>query len=247
MMAMDGTGHLWAATEKGLFVQGKEVMFYRPPHIFQDPVISVATGNAGSMHVGTGHGLFTFRQNGVVDSWTSADGLPVAGAGLVGEDGAGRIWVCSGRTLVMKASGAARFTDQSKLLTSGVTPFGHFYRDQDGALWLPTMNGAMRLFGEQPTMLDASAGLPMRWVRNVFRDREGGLWILGTALARLQGNNRVWNHPLAAGPSGEIVWSMLKDSHGDLLVGTDDGVVRMGASGPVRIPGTEGHRKGTGL
>jgi ligand-binding sensor domain-containing protein len=142
----------------------------------------------------------------------------------------------------MKASGAARFTDQSKLLTSGVTPFGHFYRDQDGALWLPTMNGAMRLFGEQPTMLDASAGLPMRWVRNVFRDREGGLWILGTALARLQGNNRVWNHPLAAGPSGEIVWSMLKDSHGDLLVGTDDGVVRMGASGPVRIPGTEGHR-----
>lgn len=241
-MALDGSGHLWAATEKGLLVQRSDLDFQRHTYAYQGQVVSVFSGRAGSMHVGTEHGLVTFHQDGAIDAWTTMEGLPAAGAKLVGEDGTGRVWVCSGRTLVMKVSGGARFTDQSWMLKAGVTPYGSFLKDQDGALWLPTLKGAVRLFGEQPILLDAAAGLPMRWVRNVFRDREGGLWILGTALARLQGDDRVWNHPLTAAPSGEIVWSMLRDSRGDLLVGTDDGVVRMGASGPVRIPGTEGHR-----
>lgn len=241
-MAMDASGHMWAATDQGLLVQTHDLEFQRHSHPLPGQVLAVTSGRAGAMHVGTDRGLFTFHLSGRVESWTAGDGLPAKGAALVGEDGAGRLWVYSERALVMKPTDATRFTDQSNLLKAGVTPFGVFFKDQDGALWLPTLKGAVRLQGDQPTLLDAAAGLPMRWVRNVFRDREGGFWILGTALARLQGNDRVWNHPLTAGPSGEIVWSMLRDPRGVLLVGTDDGVVRMGPMGPVRIAGTEGHR-----
>ena len=242
-MAIDASGRLWVATSRGLFVQQAQGLdFHRHANAPSGQVLTVESGRSGSMHVGSDQGLFTFHADGSIESWNATHGLPRSGVALVGEDGAGRLWVCTGRMLVMKEPGAGRFTDQSQRLKTAITPFGVFFKDQDGSLWLPTREGTLRLNGAQSTLLDASAGLPMRWVRNVFRDREGGLWILGATLARLQGNDRVWNHPLSAGPSGGVVWSMLRDSQGNLLVGTDDGVVRMTASGVKRIPGTEGHR-----
>jgi len=241
-LAHDAAGRLWAATGQGLFVQSEELVFRRHPQAPPGKLLTVSTGRAGAMHVGTDQGLTTFHRDGSVTSLTTAHGLPEAGAALVGEDGAGRLWVCTGRRLLVKEPGGAQFTDRSRLLKASVTPYGAFYPDYDGALWLPTTLGGLRLQGDGASLLDASAGLPMRWVRNVFRDREGGLWILGTTLARLQGGDRVWNHPVTAGPSGDIVWSMLRDPRGDLLVGTDNGVVRLGPTGVRRIAGTEGRR-----
>ena len=241
-IAMDASGCLWVATSKGLFLQSRELDFRL--HLNPPPgeVLTVETGRAGAMLVGSDCGLSTYRADGSVHAWDSAQGLPGAGAALVGEDGAGRLWVCTGRQLVMKEPKSEQFTNQSTRLKSGLTPYGVFLRDRDGALWLPTLEGALRLDGSQSTLLNASAGLPMRWVRNVFRDREGGLWMLGATLARLQGNDRVWNHPLIAGPSGGVVWSILRNRQGELLAGTDDGVFRLSPTGARQIPGTGGHR-----
>ncbi|MDR3685206.1 MAG: two-component regulator propeller domain-containing protein [Geothrix sp.] len=241
-MAMDASGHLWAATSQGLFVQTQDLDFHVHPRTPQGPLSTVAPGRAGSMHVGGDRGLWTFHPDGSVESWNAEQGLPRAGVALVGEDGAGRIWACTGRRLVMREPGESRFTDRSRWLPAGVSPNGLFFRDPDGSLWLPTKLGGLRLQDAKPSLLDASAGLPMRWVRSIFRDREGGLWILGPTLARLQGNDRVWNQPLASGSTGDQVWSIFRGAQGDLLVGTDDGVVRMNAAGLQRIPGTEGHR-----
>lgn len=240
--ALDATGRLWVATSEGLFVQAQDLDFSLHPHSFGGQVFTVASGRAGTMHVGTDRGLRTLHPDGKSESWDATLGLPKAGVELVGEDGAGRLWACSGRLLVRKEPGAQTFSDQSRLLKAPVTPYGAFFKDSDGSLWLPTKEGALLLQGAQSSVLDASAGLPMRWVRNVFRDREGGLWILGTTLARLLGDERVWNHPLTTGPSGEIVWSMLRDLQGQLLVGTDAGVARVGASSVQWIPGTGGYR-----
>jgi ligand-binding sensor domain-containing protein len=241
-MATDASGHLWAATTRGLFVQAQELLFRPHPGATLGQKPTVASGRAGTMHVGSTRGLITFQADGTSQSWSPDQGLPRVGVTLVGEDGAGRLWVCTGRELVMKEPGAAVFTDQSRLLHAPVTPYGSFFQDRDGSLWLPTREGALHLDGTRSTQLDAAAGLPMRWVRNVFRDREGGFWILGAVLARLQGNGQVSNHPLIAGPSGGIVWAMTRDARGQLLAGTDDGVARLGATGVQRIPGTEGHR-----
>lgn len=241
-MALDASGRLWAATTRGLFVQAQELQFLPQRGTTPGQWWTVASGRAGAMHVGGDRGLVTFQADGSFRSWFPAQGLPRSGVKLVGEDGAGRLWVCTARELVMKEPGAEAFTNQSRLLKAQVTPYGTFFRDRDGSLWLPTREGAVHLDGARATLLDAAAGLPMRWVRQVFRDREGGYWILGAVLARLQGNDQVWNHPLIAGPSGGIVWSMTRDRRGNLLVGTDDGVARLSGSGLERIPGTEGHR-----
>ncbi|WLT33460.1 two-component regulator propeller domain-containing protein [Geothrix sp. PMB-07] len=241
-MAEDPFGRLWVATRKGLFLQSQGLDFVRHPRAPAGEALALANGRAGTMLVGTDLGLTSFTPYGIGETWTEAQGLPKGGAALVGEDGTGRLWVCSGRTLVVKEAGAARFSDQSRLMKAAATPFGAFFKDRDGALWLSTLKGALRLNGTEASLLDESAGLPMRWVGEVFRDREDGLWILGTTIARLQGEDRVWNHPLSTGSSGELVWSILRHPQGDLLVGTDDGVIRMMASGNRRIPGTEGCR-----
>ncbi len=247
-MALDTSGRLWVVTSQGLFVQDHDLDFHPHPLAPVGQLFTVANGRAGSMHVGSDRGLCTFHPDGSIETWGSAQGLPLSGAALVGEDGAGRTWVCTGRTLVMREPGAGRFTDQSRLLPAGITPNGIFFKDRDGSLWLPTKMGALRLHDAKPFLLDASAGLPMRWVRSVFRDREGELWMLGSTLARLQGDERVWNQPIATGSTGDQVWSLMRDARGDLLVGTDDGVVRMNSTGLQRIPGTEGHRvKGMSL
>jgi streptogramin lyase len=61
-------------------------------------------------------------------------------------------------------------------------------------------------------------------------------------MARLQGGGRLRNYTLSDGPSGEAVWSLLRDRDGSLLIGTDDGAARLEAGRMTRIPGTEGHR-----
>jgi len=241
-MAHDSSGRLWIAATRGLFVETEDLTFRPHPQGPPGQVFTVSVGRSGAMLVGGEHGLTAFRPGGAIESWNSIQGLPRTQIDLAREDDHGRFWACSGRTLVMKEPGATRFTDQSRLLKAPITPYGDFFLDRDGSLWLPTLKGALCLQGPKSAALDDTAGLPMRWVRKVFRDREGGLWLLGTAVARLQGNDQLWNHPLAEGPSGVIVWAFLRDARGQLLVGTDDGVFRVGAATHARIPGTEGRR-----
>ena len=241
-IALDHRGRLWAMTPEGLFVQEEGVQFRlrapRPAGL----VAILAAGARGVMHLGTKTGLITFLPDGSREDWGPGQGLPADGVSMVVEDGAGRVWAGFGRSLVVKTPGAPRFSDQSGRLGASLSPNSVPFTDADGSIWLPTQSGALHLSGDRTERMDAAGGLPFRWVRTVFRDREGTLWVLGTALARLQGGGRVWNHALASGISGEVVWSITRQPGGELLAATDDGARRVTATAASRIPGTEGHR-----
>lgn len=244
VLTLDGQGRLWAATAKGLFVQHQDLAFTLAlsPDL-TGRAITLAAGSGGIIFLGNKEGLHARQPDGSIHSWGREAGLPRDGVSLVAEDGEGRLWAGHGRTLVMKLPGAAGFTDQSRRLGGSLSPNSLPFADSDGSLWLPTQAGALHVgAGSGFERMDARNGLPFRWVRTVFRDREGTLWVLGTALARLQGGGRVWNHSLGAGASGEVVWSLIRDARGGILAATDDGAVRVAAAGLKRIPGTEGRR-----
>ena len=187
-------------------------------------------------------GLQALYPDGSTRHWGPADGLPPGGPALVIEDGAGRLWAGAGRRLAVLPAGGARFQDASGRLKASLSISGTPYLDRDGSVWLPTQDGALHLSGDQAESLDASVGLPFRWVRAVFRDREGTLWVLGPALAHLQGGGRVRNFTMSHGAFGEVAWFIARDRAGRLLVATDTGAARMGPAGLEPIPGTLGRR-----
>lgn len=240
-LALDSRGRLWALTAEGLFVQQEGLQFQRRAPRPSGQVLTLAGGAGGVMYLGSEEGLQAFLPDGTVRAWGPAQGLP-RGLSLVVEDGAGCLWAGAGRTLVMKTPEGTRFRDQSARLNASLSPNSIPFRDSDGSIWLPTQAGVLHLAADRTEALDAAGGLPFRWVRTVFRDREGTLWVLGPALARLQGGGRVWNHALGSGPSGEVVWAIVRDLDGTMLAATDDGVLQLKPSGVAQIPGTEGHR-----
>lgn len=241
-MALDSSRRLWVTTAQGVFVQQDGLQFKQQPWVIPGRMMTLSPGSQGVMYLGTDRGLHAIHPDGQVHAWGPAQGLPADGASFVMEDGSGRLWAGTGRRLVMKAAGAARFSDESLRLKGSLSPNSVPFLDADGSVWIPTQAGALHVDGPRTEAVDASLGLPFRWVRTVFRDREGTLWVLGTTLARLQGAGRVWNHSLASSSSGEVVWSITRDLEGGMLAATDDGAVRVSPSGLRRIAGTEGRR-----
>lgn len=241
-VAVDHRGRLWALTEAGLFLQEEGLQFSLRASRPAGLTMALAAGSKGAMYLGTKAGITRLLPNGTRQDWGREQGLPADGVTMVVEDGAGRLWAGSGRSLVMKAPEDARFKDLSSRLDASLSPNSVPFVDADGSIWIPTQAGALHLSGAATERLNAAGGLPFRWVRTVFRDREGTLWILGTSLARLQGGGRVWNHSLAAGASGEVVWSIVRHPGGEILAATDNGALRVTPTRITRIPGTEGQR-----
>lgn len=242
-MAMDRQGRLWVMNAQGMFRQKEGLEFAPLPwNIDENTGTLVAGRTSGAMYLALEHGLRAYHADGTIQYWGAAEGLRAGVPTLVVEDGAGRLWVGSARTLLLKEARDNRFRDQSSLLPASLSPNSTPFLDTDGSVWLPTQNGALHINGNQTERLDANGGLPFRWVRSIFRDREGTLWVLGPAVARLLGGGRVLNYTLSKGSTGEIVWAVIRDRKGKLLVGTDDGAATMEPDGLTRIPGTEGRR-----
>jgi ligand-binding sensor domain-containing protein len=240
-LGFDPAGRLWVVTQGAVYAQRHELVFERRATLREGEVAAIGA-TSGRLYLASAGHLVATAPDGAVRRWGPADGVPGVQPSLIVEDGAGRLWIGAGRTLAVLAAGASRFDDRSALLHASLSPNGNPFVDHDGSAWLPTREGALHLVDDRAEWLDAAAGLPFRWVRSVFRDREGTLWILGPALARLQGEGRVANAVLTKDGSGELVWAVIRDARGQLLVGTDDGLLRLGSSGPVTVPGTAGRR-----
>ncbi|HLO68758.1 MAG TPA: two-component regulator propeller domain-containing protein, partial [Holophaga sp.] len=242
LLAMDRRGRLWTYTFDGLVRQRADLDFeslgWRP----EGSVYAMAAGPVtGSVYVASQGGLTVFREDGGRETWGIAMGLPPQGVMLVAEDGQGRVWVGTGRVLLVLEPGEKRFKDASSRLPAPISPNGHAYLDRDGSVWIPTQNGIFQVDGER---LDAAHGLPFRWVRSLYRDREGDLWVMGAGLARLLGQGRV----VAQGSPGEVVWYMLRDARGRMMAATDNGVFVLDAGSARPLPGTAGWRiKGMAL
>ncbi len=241
-LALDRRGRVWIHTADGLLRQKAGLVFERVGWRAPAAVYDLATGSVtGRVYVASQAGIHGIEEDGRHLDWGPAEGLPPEGPMTVVEDGQGRLWAGSGRTLARLDRGAARFAPASEHLPAPISPNGHAYVDRDGTVWMPTQNGAQQLGGER---LDAAHGLPFRWVRGLFRDREGSLWVMGTGLAHLKGHGRI----VTLGAGGEVVWAMLRDAQGHMLEATDNGVLRIGPDRAVPLPGTEGWRiKGLAL
>lgn len=242
-LALDPQGRVWAAGSAGLFLQASDLDFTRQSWCPPGRIFGLhANPRSGILYLAGESGLLARFPNGDLKRWGPEAGLPAGGPRLVAEDASGRLWTGAGRILLVRRPGDAAFTDLSDRLPASLSPNGTPFVDADGSLWLPTQGGALHLEGERFSLLGPTEGVPFRWVRSAFRDREDTLWVVGPALARLQGGGRVSNFTFAGGSAGEVVWFVSRDRKGGLLLATDDGAARLGPGGLQAIPGTQGNR-----
>jgi len=237
------SGHLWVATTSGVYVQQEGLQFaFRSNDSTRDLAAFTSGWRSGAVYLAGKKGITAFLPDGRTRQWGPAEGLPRESCSTLVEDGYGRLWAGSGRTLVVKELDGDRFVDRSRLLPASLSANSRPLVDRDGTVWLPTQDGALHILGDRTERLDASMGLPFRWVRSLFRDAEGTLWVYGPGLARIQGLGRIRNLSLSSGAHGEIFWFIHRDQAGRLIAGTDDGAAVIGPKGLMRIPGTEGRR-----
>lgn len=180
----------------------------------------------GALWIGTEHGGVTRYADGAFTSFTTRDGLPIAGVSYIQGDRQGRLWLATSEGLVRYQDGRFRtFTTKDGLPFNAVS---RIIEDRDGAIWFGTRGGLVRYRDDVFTAVTTNEGLPDAFVRTIRESADGSLWV-GTGfggLARVRDGRVVAAYSTADGLPSNKINSLSFDRDGTLWVGTDKGLAR---------------------
>ncbi|HEY6037486.1 MAG TPA: two-component regulator propeller domain-containing protein, partial [Kofleriaceae bacterium] len=227
---------VWAATDLGLYVIRAGLLAPVPgwtggatDAVWIDPDGSVLAGRGTDLVRRAPTGRWTATTLGP-DRITQIARTP---DGALWVRSARKLWTCTG------AADALACRDISNELPE-VGEVGRMLVDHRGSLWVATRRGlAHRIGAERWEILGAAQGLPARSVLSAFEDREGSLWIIADQLYQQLGHGLLRAYSAETGLPGDTVWAIDRDSHGELVLGTNAGVVESHAGAWQIFPGTE--------
>ncbi len=222
---------MWVGTDSGLF----EFSALSIQHVYTatsglqtDVVFSLLPHpHDGSLWVGTTRGAQRWQTGQVIDSLTSADGLPGNTVGAMLYDAAGGLWISvEGGLAYSPGLGWERETalapeiSPMRAVLAGppgeayVASATQVYRQESGGQWRPL-----------------SGSLPGEVFYTLARDRQGQVWA-GTSLglARLAGDTWARDERI---PSEAQVTAILTDRPDGMWAGTSQGVYQLQPSGSV--------------
>jgi ligand-binding sensor domain-containing protein/signal transduction histidine kinase len=100
------------------------------------------------------------------------------------------------------------------------------YQDHSGQIWIGTDSGLFRNSGDRVERVDESSILPLLAVHAIYEDDRGGLWVGGSRLFRLQGNESQ-EFRLKGKASENRVKSIFQTTDKTIWVGTVSGLHRL--------------------
>lgn len=142
-------------------------------------------------------------------------------------DRAGEVWVGTYQGL---------YTPEGQEELAPVDVLGQYVRlpvsalleDLDGTLWAGYFGyGIVHFAGGNATHFGRSEGLPTDFVRTLYQDKSGVLWI-GTeaGLSRKEGNT-LFTYTMASGLPDNRISQILEDDDANLWLGTSNGIMRL--------------------
>src|SRR6266404_9816959 len=162
----------------------------------------------------------------ILNSWTSADGLPQNSITAIAQTHDGYLWLGT-------EEGLARFdgvsftvfdrTNTSEIKNNIILGL---YADKEGSLWIGTYGGGLtRLKDEKFSSFTTKDGLSNDIVRAFYEDKEGILWIAtyGGGLNKFK-DGKFTSFTTAEGLSDDSVWAINEDKGGNLWIGTERGL-----------------------
>jgi signal transduction histidine kinase/ligand-binding sensor domain-containing protein len=233
-----GDGTVWVGTVGGLqrLQQGK---FVAVPGI-RATVRTLLESSDGTLWIGTiGDGLWTLKHN-VLTQVSHAGLLPSDTVLSLLEDSLKQIWVGTQAGMVRLNKTAV---DVVALPESGDPDFETISGDSRGNVWVAAQS--LYLIRNGVARAITYAGLHNITVRNIYRARDGALWIGtdGSGVYRIPGDDSttgIRHYTAPADLTNNFIRGFLEARDGSMWIATDEGVSRIDATGSKRFTQANG-------
>jgi len=196
----------------------------------RDPVTTLFEDGEGNLWIGRVGGLDQLS-DGIVTTFSKADGLPDDDVKSVTAGPDGAIWVAT-RGSVSDLAGTRTFSKRNGLPSALLLST---WAARDGSLWVGTADaGVTHLEGGHTATYNRKDGLPSDTVLSLFEDRHGAVWVGTTAgLTRIAGGKVDPDGALRNFPH-ESVSSIDESRDGSIWVGMHErGVARIHPDGTI--------------
>jgi PAS domain S-box-containing protein len=226
-MTEDRSGTVWAGTRypppgRLCAFRRTGVECFGEAGEFGERASSVYEDRSGTLWVGASTGV-----------WRWAPGVPQRVALANFESSRGLAEADDGTFLVAERKGLRQLVgdkvaDYPPVRRIGDCQPSHLVRDRHGGLWIGTFDrGLLHLQRGRIALFSQADGLSGNYVRDVFEDREGNVWVAtDNGLDRFR-HIAVTTVSVKEGLSHTTPWSALAASDGSVWVGTLDGLNRV--------------------
>jgi signal transduction histidine kinase/streptogramin lyase len=227
----DRHGTLWVAGFSGLarWDGSRFVSMVGAAELGGNLITTIVLDGSDNIWMAGTLGVVRRSNQGEIRKFDTRHGLPHVFVRALRFDRNGTLWAGTN-------SGLARLTNDRFTTLSG--PEGRdrdlvrcLYEDREGNLWVGASNGLSRFRDDIFTAYGKSEGLPGDDPNTLYQDREGRVWVgfhnSGLLLFSPGGGKR-FNTDNGL-PSNEV-FSIRQDHHGDILLNTRGGLVRMKGS-----------------
>ena len=245
----DHDGNLWFGFQEGGIIK-MEFDKLNPDHdafihysiaqgLTSHDVLTMITDKNGHLWFGSGNGLSRFDGK-TITTFRTSQGMIGNGVVSLKEDKKGNIWlgIYEEGLSIFDGKGFKHYTTEQGLLHNTVWSI---HEDKEGTIWLATRGGLSRFDSKRFVNFTKDQGLPDNKLSIVTQDRLGNLligsWGGGVSIIRknkleeLSKNNFAQagepifeNFSSANGLANDIVYGILEDEEGNIIIGTSNGL-----------------------
>ena len=220
-------GHqIWVGGAGGLIKRTGDnfATILSPKDLGGNVLVSIVENGAG-LWAGGIKGVILLRSDGTSRWFSTKDGLSNNFVRALCADRAGNIWVGT-------YGGLNRLENSQFVTPRGSRDdrswVGSLFEDRDGDLWVGTGSALIRLRDDRFSVYGSSEGFPSDEPTAVHQDRHGGVWAGYHASGLVEFNaGKLRSYTTADGLASNEVFTIRDGGHGELLIGTSNGLSRM--------------------
>jgi len=233
----DPSGRLWLGTRVGIQVvpnvdgewrMDRADIISEAEGLPDERIYSIHFPGPGEAKIATYNGVVHWREGeGVIEVYTTEDGLPTNRTQALHEDRRGRLWISTNLGTVFRENGAIHRAPGSAL------PDAYAFRireDHEGRLWFATLQHGLILLepdGEYRQLMSAN-GLTNETLWDIAPSADGSMWVgsNGEGLFRVTADGDVRQYTEDDGLVDDFVWQVLEDDAGQVWAYTNRGLSR---------------------